>query len=119
MTIAFRPRARAFFGKGRAVAGSNADRATTNGNSHRLRRIVIRTGRSDAFSARIKTAARVLIRDVIAGTRRIVHEAATELARINRAGLRPDLLDGKSRGDRARIVAASLSRRHHGHRRCC
>jgi hypothetical protein len=119
MTIVFKPRALGFFRKERTGAGSNASCAALDGNTHRLRRIVIRTGRSDAFSARLRVAARVLTRDVIAGARRIIREAATELARINRAGLRADAFAGKSRGDRARIVAASLSRRHKGNHRCC
>ena len=50
---------------------------------------------------------------------RFFSEAANELARINRAGLSADAFAGKSRGDRARIVAASLSHRHKGHHRCC
>jgi hypothetical protein len=124
MIIVFKTRARALFRKGPAVARSNAGFVTADGNSHSLRREKFGTARhptirSFAFGSHLEAAARALIREIIAGTRRIIREATTELARINRAGLGADVLDGKSRGDRARIVASSLSRRHKGHHRCC
>jgi hypothetical protein len=51
--------------------------------------------------------------------RRLLREAVAEIARLNRAGLGADMLVGKSRRDRARIVATTLSRRHGDTNRCC
>jgi hypothetical protein len=53
------------------------------------------------------------------GVGRIVHEAAAELARINRAGLSPDALAGLPSRARARLVTAALAHRHDGRNRCC
>ena len=58
-------------------------------------------------------------RNLLAALRRILREAAAELARINRAGLRPDALAGRPRRARARLVAAALTRLHRGTHRCC
>lgn len=51
--------------------------------------------------------------------RRILREAIAEIARLNRTGLDADTGIGKSRRDRARTVAAALSRRHNRPARCC
>jgi hypothetical protein len=65
------------------------------------------------------TNPRTLISAALARIARFIREAGTELARVNRIGLHPDALAGKSRRERARTVADALNRRHAGHRRCC
>lgn len=67
---------------------------------------------SAAFAARI-------IRAALTGIGRIFREAAAELARINRAGLRLGALAGLPRRTRARLVAAALAALHHRVDRCC
>lgn len=51
--------------------------------------------------------------------KRILREAIAEVARLNRAGVDADRLIGRSRRDRARIVAAALSQRRNHPSPCC
>jgi hypothetical protein len=78
-----------------------------------------RAARSAPHAQLLGTLAARIIRAALTGLRRIIREAAAELARINRAGLRLDALAGRPRRARARLVAATLARRHHRVERCC
>jgi hypothetical protein len=68
---------------------------------------------------RVAATAAQIGKQIAAILRRMIHEAAAELARINRAGLSPDALAGLPRRARARLVTAALADRRDGHNRCC
>jgi len=94
--------------------------------ARRARRAAGRSGRCAAIAAHLPllpawlaAIAHRIIRDALAGARRIIREAGAELARINRAGLSAEALTGTPRRARVRMVTAALARRHDGHNRCC
>ncbi len=68
---------------------------------------------------RIRTHRTAWVTQIADAVRRLLRESVAELARLNRAGLEADTLIGKSRGYRARTVAAALSHRHGDTNRCC
>lgn len=51
--------------------------------------------------------------------RRALAGVGLELGRLNRCGIDAALFCGRSRRERARIVAATLERRHREPTRCC
>jgi len=51
--------------------------------------------------------------------RTLLRDLRDEMARLNRAGVATELLKGRSRRERARLVKAAVAARHHGHTRCC
>jgi hypothetical protein len=51
--------------------------------------------------------------------RTLLRDLRAEIARLNRAGVAAETLKGRSRRERARLVKAAVTARHHGHTRCC
>lgn len=57
---------------------------------------------------------------VLAELRVVGAQALTEIRRLNRAGVAPEVLNGRPRGERARLIKSALSQRHgSGPTRCC
>jgi hypothetical protein len=57
--------------------------------------------------------------NLASNVRTLLRDLYAEMARLNRAGVAAETLKGRSRRERARLVKAAVTARHHGHSRCC